>query len=224
MEVACQEAIKHQAIASNVSRLIAEQKTTVVEVAKALALPVMTVRRIALGETRDPRISTLKLLAQHFDVSLDALLDEKSGASTEQPSLPTTWVPILPWEQLSDIESSQSLDLSIAKVWQPVMMYQQQALGGSSFALMSKPFMHNRFPAGTVFIVDPDVAPKDGDIVLLSIVGEPTLKHLHVDPPQWCLSSLTNTEQEIPFNKQQHQILGVVMLSLLFNQRMARSL
>lgn len=222
MEVATQQSIEISPIAKNLTQLMLHKNISMVELAKDLALPVMTVRRLVLGETKDPRISTLKQLAEYFDVSLDSLLDEGELKSADQPSLPTCWLPVLSWEYLRAHPTVDSAHVIDAKVWQPVTLYQDQALSDRSFILPSLPHLHHRFPAGTLFVIDPNVAPKDGDLLVLMMVEEPAIKELQVDPPHWWLQPLSQQGESVVLDRDNHQIVGVVMLSLLFNQRLVR--
>ena len=214
--------VRESPIAKNLTQLMLKKKLSMVELAKALDLPVMTVRRLVLGETKDPRISTLQQLASYFDVSLDSLLDETESATNEQPTLPTCWLPVLSWELLRQQPVMDAASVADAKVWQPVTLYQQQTLSQRAFILPSLPHLHHRFPPGTLFVIDPEVAPKDGDLLVLIMDGEPAIKTLQIDPPHWWLQPLSQRGEAVMLDRQNHQVVGVVMLSLLFNQRLVR--
>lgn len=224
VDVATQQVAIGSPIANNLTQLMLQQNVSMVELAKALDLPVMTVRRIVLGETKDPRISTLKQLAEYFDVSLDSLLNKSESPNSEQPNLPICWLPIVSWECLRRQPTLDGFAVADAKVWQPVTLYQKQALSARAFILPSLPHLHHRFPAGTLFVVDPEVAAKDGDLLVLLMEGEPAIKTLQVDPPNWWLQPLSQRGETIALDRNHHRVVGVVMLSLLFNQRLVREL
>jgi transcriptional regulator with XRE-family HTH domain len=61
-------------ISENLGYLMKRKNTTESKIAQELNIPVMTVRRLLSGETTDPRVFTLKRLADYFDVSIDALI------------------------------------------------------------------------------------------------------------------------------------------------------
>src|SRR5271156_4022316 len=83
--------IQLKKLAKNLRMLLAERQVSENDVAQALNIPVMTVRRLASGETTDPRISTLKLIADYFKISVDSLIKDNNpktiglmGRSTPQ--------------------------------------------------------------------------------------------------------------------------------------------
>src|SRR3989344_2202580 len=85
-------------LAKNLQMLLNEHQVTEGEIAQSLAIPVMTVRRLVSGETTDPRISTLKLMADYFNVSIDSLIEDNTSNSISlmSKSMPQ-FVPILDW-------------------------------------------------------------------------------------------------------------------------------
>lgn len=208
-------------LAQNLTRLMIDQNVQWVDLARALNLPVMTVRRIVSGETQDPRISTLKRLADYFGVSVDSLLTE-SVAQSESKSVSTQWVPILSWADLHAKQSMIGVDLEASQLWQPIVFHQAAHLSKQAFALYSQPYMHHRFPPNTLFVVDPSVCAEDGDLVVVTIDAEPCLMQLQVSPPVRMLQPLQQAVDAIRLQADHHAILGVVMLSLLFNERLVR--
>lgn len=210
------------ALAKNLRHLLKLHHLNSNQLANALNLPMMTIRRIASGETADPRISTVKLIADYFKISIDTLISNASEIHTHRlhPSVPI-FVPILDWETAGKMHSLQELDLSKWKEWQPVSFNDNVPLGNHAFALESRPFMYPRFPQGTLFIIDPDAPPTDGDLVLMKINHnhELTLKELSIDPPDWNLHSITNSSNVLRYVETEHQFRGVVLLSMLYNRK-----
>jgi transcriptional regulator with XRE-family HTH domain len=61
----------------------------------------MTIRRLLSGETTDPRISTLKLIADYFGVSIDSLIEKGNlAASSNFGKARPLFVPKLNWGSL----------------------------------------------------------------------------------------------------------------------------
>ncbi|MDZ7798446.1 MAG: S24 family peptidase [Patescibacteria group bacterium] len=87
-------------------------------------------------------------------------------------------------------------------------------------ALTSKPSMSPRFPKGTVFIIDKQEPPRDGDLVLVKIKDSEglTLRDLMVDPPQWRLQPVVQGSEPLVFAKGRHEVVGVVMMTLFHAQ------
>ncbi len=195
------------------------------ELAQSLRLPVLTIRRLISEETTDPRISTLKLIAKHFNVTVDDLIESNNKAhmgmiDKNKPQ----FVPKLDWETAEKINTSlQDIDLSNWPEWQPIALGKQELINENTFAIESRPSMYPRFPIGTIFIITPNIAPTDGDIVLVRINknNELTIRELVIDPPQWHLHPVVPGSSVIQFRKEDYKIIGVVVLQMLYNRKIS---
>ncbi len=216
-----QHSNKHQKIADNLKALFEQHKVDISEVANALGLPVMTVRRLLVGETTDPRISTLKLIANHFDVSVDTLIEGDYAAIESVSKSKPYFVPILDWGTAEKINNIEELNLNHWKKWQPVSLSDQDVISKKAFALESRPSMYPRFPQGSIFIIDPETAPRDGDIVLIKIKSnnELTMRELVIDPPEWHLQPIVPGSNGLQYLEKNHKIVGVNLMTLLYNRK-----
>jgi len=207
-------------LSANLKRLLKEHRISENELAQALNIPVMTVRRIVSGETTDPRISTLKLFADYFEISLDQLIQSSKTIQRFQQNA-TRSVPVFDWELISSHSSVQNIDLSSWNDWHTVITGNDISLGENTFALESKPSMQPRFPRGTLFIIDPSANPIDGDIILIKIKKDSTLtlRELAIDSPKWQLQPVIAGSETLSYDKSKHNIIGVVMLTLLYTRR-----
>ena len=70
-------------IAGNLDHLIKLRKTTDNKVAQDLNIPPITIKRLLSGETTDSRLSTLKSIADYFNVAFDTLIESDSMAPNE---------------------------------------------------------------------------------------------------------------------------------------------
>jgi SOS-response transcriptional repressor LexA len=210
-----------QNLAVNLRSLLRLKNITITQLSNALDIPMMTIRRLLSGETTDPRISTLKLVADYFNVSVDSLMQPNSQTSLKShSSLKPQFVPILDWDTAEKIKNINELELNTWKNWQSVNIAPQISIGINAFALESRPSMYPRFPQGTLFIIDPEVTPKDGDIVLIKIKNnhELTLRELRIDPPEWILQPLVSGSNIIAFQAKHHQIVGVNILTIMYSR------
>ncbi len=211
-----------QKIANNLSNLLKARNISINQLADEVGLPMMTIRRLTLGKTIDPRVSTLKLIADYFNITVDSLLVKSNQTliGTSKKALPF-FVPIIPWEIAEKIKTIKELDLINWKEWQPISLNVEGMIGSNSFALESRPSMYPRFPQETLFVIDPDVTPNDGDIVLVKIKenNEITLRELRIDPPDWLLQPITIGSNTIPYVKNNHKIIGINLLTILYNKR-----
>lgn len=210
---------QRSAISENLSYLIKLKKTTESKVAQELNIPVMTVRRLLSGETTDPRVFTLKTIADYFQVSIDALIGVNEFPRQEllSPYKPL-FIPVFDWEQVKNI---RNLNLEKWPTWIPITIEKNQKISDKAFALESRPSMYPPFQQGTIFILDPELKPSDGDLVLVNLRedNELTLRGLHIDPPDWQLHSVSQSSNILNFSKECHQIIAVVFLTLFYNRK-----
>jgi len=217
---------KHKPInlSINLNQLMKARHVTISQISQDLDIPTMTIRRLLSGETEDPRISTIKMVADYFKISVIDLIegDPKNFLNALNRTKPHL-VPILNWETAEKIMTINELDLINWKEWQPISLNEQYDIGKNVFALESKPFMYPRFPQGTVFIIDPDTSASDGDIVLVKIKknNELTLRELMVDSPEWKLHPIVpGSSNAIQYNAREYEIIGVNLITMLFNRRL----
>lgn len=207
-------------IAQNLRELMTIKKITETKIAQELDMPVMTIRRLLSGETTDPRIFTLKSIADYFNVSVDCLItrDEISNYEFMNQSKPI-FVPVFDWESVKDFND---INLKNWKDWIPVTIGKDINFSKSCFALESRPSMYPRFQQGTTFIFDPDLPPIDGDLVLVNLIknNELTLRELFIDPPEWQLHPVNQGAPVLHFTKKEHEIMAVVSMTLFYNRKL----
>ena len=207
----------NESLSNNLSLLMQENKVSESDLARALELPYNTIHRLVSGHTTDPRISTLKLIAAYFNVSLDTLLNpiELSTKILKTNNNPKA-VPILSWEQISNNESLNSIDYQNQVNWLPIPLVSIDHLSLNAYALESRPSMYPRFPIGTFFIIDPECKPMDGDLILVKIKNDNavSLRELMIDPPTMKLLSITQSSDALTFVENDHEIIGIVVLSM----------
>lgn len=210
-----------QKLAENLRALLKKHNLNAHQLAQKLSLPKMTIGRLLSGETTDPRISTLKLISDYFNVSLDYLIktDAQIIVKALQQNKPH-FVPQLDWDTVQKINDLNELDLSTWREWKSISLGEQK-VGKNAFALESQPSMYPRFPQGTVFIIDPSAIPMDGDIVLLKLKRnhELTLREWMTDSSEWKLRPIVTGAAILHYSKIEHQIIGVNVLTMLYNRK-----
>ena len=207
-------------LAHNLQALLKKHDINANQLAHELGIPMMTVWRLSTGETRDPRISTLKLIANYFNVSVDALIASSDQAIVNPLGYEMSHtVPLLDWNTAGQISTIHDLDLSTWETWQSVCMRSGNQIGKDAFAIESKPYMYSIYPKGTFFVIDPNVKPIDGDMILIKIKENNTLtmRKIHIDPPEWYLYQLTSSCDPLKYSSKVHHIIGVVLLTIFYN-------
>lgn len=220
-----QDLFKHEldasCIAKNLYTLMLNKGVSEIEIARALNIPVMTIRRVISGETEDPRISTLKIIADYFDASIDSLLDKNQNTTSLMKENKTQYIPMLNWDVLKTINTLGDLDLKTWEQWYPLATRNNIHSHQPVFALESRPSMQPRFPQGTLFIMNPNETPMDGDILLIKMrhTNELSLRELAIDSPKWQLQPIVSGSELLFFDKTDHSIMGIVILSMLYNRK-----
>lgn len=201
-------------LARNLQKLLKERGLAESDLANALNIPVMTVRRVVSGETADPRISTLKLFADFFHVTIDSLVNGFTALTHQK--IPV-FVPVLDWITAAEMHSLSKIDLTQWKEWHPVVLPDQQQTN-NIFALKTRKSMQPRFPIDTLLIISSDEAPTDGDIVLVKLQKEKelSLRELVIDPPKWQLKPVTPGSETLYYDKNHQTIIGTVILTLFY--------
>jgi transcriptional regulator with XRE-family HTH domain len=209
---------KSKILSENLNTLMVTHKTNSHELALALKLPYNTIKRILDGVTTDPRLSTLKAISDHFNITIDRLTDSVNQALSEKiEHLTIKSIPILEWEDITTPNPLNCLNLNDWENWLPVALESNQNFGEQIYAIKSRKSMYARFPSGTRFIIDPTTKPIDGDLVLIQIKesAQITLREYIVDYPEIVLESITTGGKSIQFDSEQHDVFGVVIMTLI---------
>ena len=204
-------------IADNLAYLMQLHHLSENRLARALDTSVMTVRRLLSGETEDPRILTLKAIADYFNTSVDFLLHEFNHQPlTRMPAKISEYIPVLAWDSFSEADDVQALDLSTCTSWYPVVVPEKNTQTTHLFALRTRPSMQPRFPLDTILVIKQSEQPLDGDLVVVKMRDSKqlSLRELKVDSPYWQLQPVVAGSEVIFFRENQQVILGVVLFSI----------
>jgi len=201
--------IKRNFLVENLNRLLDGQGISECELARRVNIPQQTLHKIFSGKTADPRISTLKALADYFSVPVgDVCLEDMPAHSEKVPRGKA--IPVISWSDCIDINFVINMPTADWDKWTIV----ESKFSTKTYALSSKPALENKFPKGTLFIIDPAVTPSDGDLVVVQYpeTGEATLRELSIDGPNQILIALNQQAQQEVLNKK-IKILGAVVQS-----------
>lgn len=212
----------NSSIAQKLSFLMKERSVSELEIARCLNTSVMTIRRIMSGETEDPRISTLKLIANYFNISIDYLLDDNEIGTTQIIEKKTPkFVPILDWDVLKRVDTIYNIDYSKCDRWHPVVTNGNLEISKYAYALESRPSMQPRFPNGTLFIINPNETPIDGDLILIRMKNnnDLSLRELAIDTPMWQFQPVISGSDVIFYDHECYEIVGIVILTVLQNRK-----
>ncbi len=173
---------QHDLLIHNLRALMRKACINEAELSRRTSIPQATVHKILAGKTEDPRASTLKILSNFFDISIDELLTgDPVPMGTKNSVVVAQSIPVISWKEC--INSQQFTSKLTPTNWDKWVV--SEFLSKHPYALLSKPSMAPRFPKDTVLFIDPDATPKDGDhvVVLYSDTDEATLREFSIDGP-----------------------------------------
>ncbi len=202
-------------VSKNISNLLEKRNMSESDLARVLNLPYNTIHRLINGSTTDPRISTLKSIANYFSISLDDLISNQLIDTPNKQNKQRS-IPLLNWDYISNANFDAKSTQKNYRMWHSVGAEYANELGLHSFAIESRPSLSPRFPNGSILIADPDEHPRDKDYVLIKIkeTNDVAVRELLIDPPVWQLHSICGNSPVLLFDKGCHEILGVIVLTL----------
>ncbi len=129
------------------------------KLAKKLGIPASTFKKIRSKEITNPTIATLLPIARYFSVPLEYFLEaENSLDNTTDASKQKHHIPLLSW-----VEAKEFSVISPNHVF---YVSTERNYGMHVFALRIEEGYELLFPSGSYIVVDSDVTPQHGDLVI----------------------------------------------------------
>lgn len=199
----------------NLKTLINIHSTSEAELARKTAIPQATLNKILLGNTEDPRASTLRILANFFDVTIGQIIGVEplnlvQNTDSIRPFLRQDLhpIPVIEWNKLSSWIFERKVSSShVFEKW----VVTEQKISDLAFAVKSQPFMQPVFRENSILIIDPKAEQSDGSYIIVSIDGcHPTIRKLSIDGGD---TYLTPIQFSIPPSKwtKNHKLVGVIV-------------
>ncbi|KTD23944.1 helix-turn-helix domain-containing protein [Legionella maceachernii] len=203
-------------LSENLANLLKANHINEAELARKLNITYNTIHRIINRTTPDPKLSTLKLIAEYFHVSLDYLLSDNVNCENFDSGKPQ-FIPILSWEYIQTSDFNSHFVPQASTGWIPVVANKQNIISDKCYALESTRSMSPRFPIGSTFVVKPDEPPIDGDLVIIRFKEDRSvsLRELVIDSPDWQLLPIIPGSKALIYDKEVIEIIGIVILTLI---------
>lgn len=151
------------------------------ELARTTNLPQATINKILHKQTKDPRLSTIIVIADALNVTIAQLAGiEPISDDGKSPQLSQrNFIPVVEWNEVLSYLGDTAYSCEFKK-WLAVDPEQNK---NRYFALKTMPSMAPRFRENSLIVVAPiDLCEEDGRIVLISFNGnEPTLRRVVKD-------------------------------------------
>jgi len=198
-------------LSSNIQLLMGKKSITAAELSRQINVPRPTINKILYGKTEDPRASTLRAIADYFNLTIDELLSTTLTIHNEKTKIASQAVPIISWEDC--VEHAEKVGNITSNNWHDWIACDEITAG--AYALKSRPSMEEQLPKGTVLIIDPSLTARDGDYIVIHYpdTKEATLRQLSIDGTQTLLLPISQNGKIEQFTKK-IKILGVLVKSI----------
>lgn len=172
------------------ARLMFHRRIRTTELARFLNIPQPTLSRMVSGATTNPHNSSLKPIADYFQVTIEQLkglepipwLNPSTQEALGWYKIPVlTWSQAVQWKGMEDTKDNKQI-------------YTDANISKHSYALiMQDASMEPQFPKGTLLVIDPEKTPKDRSFVVVSLkdYSEALFRQLLIDGPHQYLKPVS---------------------------------
>lgn len=198
--------------------IMERKKISSSELARCTGIAQPVIYRIASGETDNPKINTLIPIANYFKISLDELINGSASGGNGQAisdfnsAAQQQKIPLFTLDVLSNKTAHHASEWFSAHT----------RTSASSFCvkISDDSFLPN-FPVRTIMIFEPDIEPRNGDIILVSHKNEPlSIKKLLIDGGDFYLKPIRAELSAKPIaHKSDLEIMGVLVETASFYRK-----
>lgn len=170
-----------------VKKLMEMQGLKIADLSRQIGMPQTTIARIITGNTDNPMASTLLLLAEYFNVSVDDLLGRKFSNELSDNTSPSKhfsecspdYIPLINWNSVKNWFFNKTKFLSEEK-YETIAI--STKISSNSCGIITDKTFGKVFTKGSILIMDSEAAYRDDDFVIVSInKGYPTIKQVCED-------------------------------------------
>ena len=162
-----------------VRQLMVHAKMSEADLSRGVNLPQTTINRLLTGQTTDPRVSTLVVIAQFFEISLEQILGrELLVLNSNCRHGKNSTLPVVPWEYLGEFLGGGLNNEDALTTW----LKTEKLLNPGSFALKTPVACFPTFGEGSTLVLNrltPNDKILDGQICLVELA-----------PGQFCLRKI----------------------------------
>lgn len=202
-------------ISKNIKSAMATIGLTEIELVRITKLPQTTVNQILRGQTKDPRINTLLIIADALNLSIGQITG--SIPITENILVEKQKIfPLIEWADILSYLNDDSYTGTYKKWISTDISSKKSKL--RHFALKTIPSMEPRFRNGSVIIVEPLPTVYDSQIAIVSLENkEPTLRKIIKDGSDTYFSQIHLGQESKPKLKEDADvILGIIIESRMY--------
>jgi SOS-response transcriptional repressor LexA len=203
-------------LSSILKTMMGQVKITVTELARQTGIGQPVIHRMASGETDNPKVLSLRPIAQFFDLNLSQLVGDEP---LPRDRIPGTHNPFYRrWSRLPLLSWEQAIHWPELKLPQETVSYiaTEAAVSENAFAVrMEDNTMNPRFAKDTILVIEPSLTAQDNDFALVYVKGDPKtqFKQVLFDGTSLYLKPL-NPDFEVKHVTEEYRILGVMVQAL----------
>lgn len=204
-------------ISVNLRRLMEREKINASELGRHIKLAQPIIHRLLTGKNINPKLATIRPIADYFDITISQLIGEDFLAVDHQDSGLSTWkqVPVLAWK---DIVSSLNGDDSVTTAHQ---VSTDALVSEAAYAVViENTGLEPHFPKGAKVVVEPNRSASDSDFVVVMVAegGDPHIRQVVSDGADCYIKSLNPALSKMNMIqlKDAHRLLGVVVQAKLY--------
>jgi SOS-response transcriptional repressor LexA len=204
-------------ISVNLKRLMEREKINASELGRSIKLAQPIIHRLLTGKNVNPKLATIRPIADYFDVTISQLIGEDLLVLDNQVGEGSTWkqVPVLSWgDVVSVVDGEQKVIVS-------EQVSTDACVSESAYAVViENTGLEPHFPKGAKVVVEPMRQSTDSDflVVITGEGGDPHIRQVVSDGADSYLKSLNPALSKMNMVRLEnaHKILGVVVQVKLY--------
>jgi SOS-response transcriptional repressor LexA len=205
------------AISVNLKRLMDREKINASELGRNIKLAQPIIHRLLTGKNVNPKLATIRPIANYFDVTISQLIGEDLLVLDDQEREGAVWkqVPVLSWSDVSPVVSGTQTVMISEKV------STDACVSDSAYAVViENTGLEPHFPKGSKVVVEPKRQPTDSDflVVITTEGADPHIRQVVSDGADSYLKSLNPALSKMNMVRLDnvYKILGVVVQVKLY--------
>lgn len=193
-------------LSTNLRKLMMDRHLTSSRLGEETGVGQPVIHRIAAAKSQNPKIKTLKPIADYFNVSISQLI---GAEPLYNQKMCHTEVPLLSWDNIQYYHGERSV-LPDDNEW----ISTDRSVSEKAFALIVEDSaMSPRFPEGAVIIIDPLKPAENRDFVVMKLKQQKraTFKQYLIDGDDIYLKPLNGDFETLRIAATDYECLGVMI-------------
>jgi SOS-response transcriptional repressor LexA len=194
-----------------------KKKINASELGRNIKLAQPIIHRLLTGKNVNPKLATIRPIADYFDVTISQLIGEEMLVLDDEVSQGSTWkqVPVLAWSDISSVVNGERNVIVSEQVSTDARVSE------SAYAVViENTGLEPHFPKGAKVVVEPMRKPTDSDfvVVIAAEAGDAHIRQVVSDGADSYLKSLNPALSKMNMVRLEEakKILGVVVQVKLY--------